>query len=134
MPAVDTNVLIRLLVKDDAAQLASAHKLISDTLSASDTLYVPVTVAIELEWVLRANLKQDKASVLHSLSRLLSSANLSFQADRAVEAALRTYSRSSADFSDCLHAALAMNADELPFWTFDKAAAKLNGARLLTTS
>ena len=131
MAALDTNVLVRLLVEDDVAQLAAAQKLIGKILAASETLYVPVTVAIELEWVLRAGFGFDKSSVSHALSSLLSAAELSFQSAHAVEIALRTYTEGSADFSDCLHVALARAADEHPLWTFDKAASKVDGAKLL---
>ena len=46
-------------------------------------------------------------------------------------AALAHYGRSTSDFSDCLHVAVAALAGEQPLWTFDKAASKVEGARLL---
>ena len=46
--------------------------------------------------------------------------------------ALKRYEAAATDFSDCLHAAMALRAGEQPLWTFDKAAAKVAGARLLT--
>lgn len=48
--------------------------------------------------------------------------------------ALALYQRSGADFSDCMHVALAHAAGQSPLWTFDKVAAKLSGARLLAAS
>ena len=132
MAALDTNVLVRFLVEDDAAQLAAARKLIRRCVAAGETLYIPVTVALELEWVLRASFGFAKQEVVDTLSQLLSAVDLSFESEGALEVALVHYSQGAADFSDCLHAALAGDAGEQPLWTFDKAAAKVQGARLLT--
>jgi len=132
MAALDTNVLVRLLVRDDAAQLATARKLIRKCLGDGEALFVPVTVALELEWVLRSTFGFDKHTVVQTLSDLLSAADLNFESEGAFEMALAQYGRTAADFSDCLHAALAVAAGLPPLWTFDRAASKLEGARLLT--
>ena len=132
MAALDTNVLVRFLVHDDPAQLAAARKLIRKCLGAGQTLYVAVTVALELEWVLRSSFGFAKADIVWTFSQLLSSAELSFESETALELALAHYSQSAADFSDCLHVALAGQAGEQPLWTFDKAASKIEGARLLS--
>ena len=132
MAALDTNVLIRFVVQDDAAQGAAAARLIRSGVQAGSALFVPVTVLLELEWVLRSAFGFDKAAVLHALFRLLGSFELGFESESAVEVAVAQYARSSADFADCLHAALAGQAGEQPLWTFDMAAAKVDGARLLT--
>ncbi len=131
MAALDTNILVRYLVEDDDAQLAAAKKLIRAAVRAGDTLYVPITVMLELEWVLRSNFGFAKDTVTETLSALLSTAELSFESELAIEVALAQYQASSADFSDCIHAALAYAAGESPLWTFDRAAAKVEGARLL---
>jgi predicted nucleic-acid-binding protein len=132
MPALDTNVLVRYIVQDDARQLAAARRLISRCVAEGSTLFVPVTVLLELEWVLRSSFEFGKDDVLLALSSLFSAADLSFESERALEVALQLFRKGSADFADCLHAALATQAGEQPLWTFDKAAAKVNGARLLT--
>jgi len=132
MAALDTNVLVRFLVQDDTAQLATARKLFRRSVDAGESLFVPITVSLELEWVLRSSFGFDKPTVLQTLSQLLSSFELRFEAEGALEMALAHYGQSTADFSDCLHAALAGVAGEQPLWTFDKAAAKVDGARLLT--
>ena len=133
MAALDTNVLVRFLVRDDTAQLATAKALISRYVSKGEALFVPVTVALELEWVLRSNFGFAKAVVTRTLSQLLGTSEMRFESESALELALVHYGRSSADFSDCLHVALATLANEQPLWTFDRAAAKLEGARLLMT-
>jgi predicted nucleic-acid-binding protein len=131
MPALDTNVLVRYIVQDDEAQLASAKRLIRKCISEGRTLFIPVTVAIELEWVLRSSCGYAKDQVMEVLSNLFSAAELTFESERALEVALQLYREGPADFADCLHIALAAQADEQPLWTFDKAAAKVGGARLI---
>lgn len=131
MASLDTNVLVRYLVEDDRAQFAAAKGLIDKALSTGDTLFVPITVTIELEWVLRSGLQMSKDEVIHALERLLSAVQLSFQSEKATLVAIGLYQGGAADFSDCLHTALAQAASETPLWTFDKAAARLEGARLL---
>ena len=132
MAALDTNVLVRFLVQDDAAQLAAARRLIRKCVNAGEALYVPVTVSIELEWVLRSNFGFKKSDVVQTLSLLLASAELSFESETALEVALAQYSQGTADYADCLHVALAAQAGQSPLWTFDKAASKVDGARWLS--
>jgi predicted nucleic-acid-binding protein len=131
MPALDTNVLIRYVVRDDEAQLAAARRLIRKAVSEGQTLFVPVTVALEFEWVLRSSFGYPRDEVLDILSTLLSAAELTFESERALEVALHLYRDGSADFADCLHIALAAQARELPLWTFDKRAGKVSGARTI---
>ena len=131
MPALDTNVLVRYLVADDLAQLRIAQQLIRRCVNQGLTLFVPVTVVLELEWVLRSNFGFAKDDVMAVLSNLFSSAELSFESELALEVALQLYREGTADFADGLHVALAAQAGEQPLWTFDKAAAKISGAQLL---
>ena len=85
MAAIDTNILIRFLVEDDAAQLAQVERLITAAVRAGDTLYVPITVALELEWVLRSNFGFNKSTVVQTLQALLSTTELSFESEPAIE-------------------------------------------------
>jgi predicted nucleic-acid-binding protein len=130
--ALDTNILIRYLVRDDEKQFLQAEKLIRSAIRAGETLYVPVTVLLEVEWVLRTSFTLTKAEVVSAISRLLSASELSFANETAIESALNLYQSHSADFSDCVHIALSHAAGESPLWTFDRAASKVNGAKLLT--
>ena len=132
MPALDTNVLVRYIVQDDPTQLATAKRLIRRCITEGLTLFVPVTVVLELEWVLRSSFAFGKDDVLKTLSSLFSATELTLESERALEVALQLYRQGSADFADCLHVALATQAGEQPLWTFDKGAAKVNGAQLLS--
>lgn len=131
MAALDTNVLVRFLVRDDERQLAAARRFISRCVRDGEVLFVPVTVALELEWVLRSNYGLPKVDVIVQLSDLLGAQELTFESEAALELALRSYTEGNFDFSDCLHAALAAQAGHAPLRTFDKAAAKIAGAALL---
>jgi predicted nucleic-acid-binding protein len=131
MAALDTNILVRYLVQDDAQQAAAASKLIRSALRAGETLYVPVTVTLELEWVLRHSFGFGKEQVTTVLSSLLAAAELSLESEPALEVALALYQKHTADFADCVHIALAHVAGESPLWTFDRAASKIDGAKRL---
>jgi predicted nucleic-acid-binding protein len=131
MPALDTNILVRYIVQDDSNQLAAAQRLIRKCVAEQLTLFVPITVTLELEWVLRSNFEFTKAETVGALSDLFAAAELSFESERALEVALDLYRNKSADFADCVHIALAAQAGEQPLWTFDKAAAKIPGAQIL---
>ena len=128
MAALDTNVLVRYVVQDDSGQLAAARRLVSRFVSEGQPLFVPVTVTLELEWVLRARYGFAKDDILLVLSDLCSASELTFESERAVEVALALYREAKAEFADCLHIALAAEAGKPPLWTFDKAAAQLIGA------
>lgn len=131
MPALDTSVLVRYIVQDDTAQGAVARRLISRCVADRSSLFVPVTVVLELEWVLRAGYGFGKDELLQTLSSLLSAAELRFESERALELALQLFRESVAGFARCLHVALAAQAGEQPLWTFDRAAARIGGEQLL---
>lgn len=132
MPALDTNILVRYVVQDDSAQLAAAKRLITRCVEEAQSLFVPVTVMLELEWVLRSSFEFGKDDVIQVVSSLLSAAELSFESERALEVALHLFREGAAEFADCVHVALASQAGEQPLWTFDKRAARVPGATLLT--
>lgn len=138
MAALDTNVLVRWLVQDDAAQAEAVAALFSAHAAQAapgDRLFVPVTVLLELEWVLRSRYRFDKSAFITTLDALLSTAELALQHDAAIEQALWHYRPAGApDFADCLHTALASHVGQAPLITLDQQAAKLQGARLLAAA
>lgn len=131
MPALDTNVLVRFLVRDDETQFALSRALIAQCVEAGQTLFVPVTVVLELEWVLRSRYARTKPELLQILAHLFSAAELQFESERALEVALQLFREGAADFADGVHVALAAQAGEQPLWTFDQRASQVPGARLL---
>jgi predicted nucleic-acid-binding protein len=132
MASLDTNVLVRYIVEDDADQLEAARRLIGRCVREGGTLHAPVTVILELEWVLRRSFGFAKDDVMRAMSSLFSAAELSFESERALEVALQLYRENTADFADCLHIALAAQAGEPPLWAFDTSAGKVGGAQWLT--
>lgn len=130
MPALDTNVLVRYLVRDDETQFALAQRLIAQCVATGQALFVPVTVVLELDWVLRSRYARTKPELLHILAHLFSAAELQFESERALEVALQLFREGAADFADGVHVAPAAQAGEQPLWTFDRRAS-LPGARLL---
>jgi predicted nucleic-acid-binding protein len=124
MAAVDTNVLVRLLVADDPAQTRRALAY----LEGRRPLWVSTVVLVETVWVLTAVYGWSKAQVLAMLETAANSRDFAFQSVEAVRAATGVYASSKADFSDCLALELARAEGHLPFATFDKATAKLRDA------
>ena len=134
MASVDTNVLVRLLTGDDAVQSGEAREYVRRAEHEGNRLYVPLTVTLELEWVLRSRFGYNKDQVLIALSSLLKTREFDFQDETAVENALNSYRQNRVDFAECLHAGCAASADQLPFLTFDRSAAHIPGAQLVGSS
>ena len=131
MAGLDTNVLVRWLLVDDETHTQRARKVFEAAASRASALFVPSTVVLELEWVLRSRYQLDKAVVLQAFTALLETQELKFQAEEALERALHAYRLSSADFADCLHAGLCAAAGWAPLLTFDEKAARLAGIELM---
>ena len=131
MPGLDTNVMVRWLVDDDAAQVARIHTLFELARRRSETLFVSCTVMLELEWVLRSRYQFDKETVLDAFNALLETQELEFQSEPAIEWALHLFRQGSAEFADCMHAGLCATTGRSPLLTFDKKAAKLPGVELI---
>lgn len=132
MAALDTNVLVRWLTDDDAEQSAIVASLFDAAADKEERLFVPVTVMLETEWVLRSRYRFDKQTVTAALDALLSVAELNVQDELVLEQALWFFKQAgSPDFADCLHVALVRHTAHGPFLTFDKQASRLEGTRLL---
>ena len=134
MPSVDTNVLVRMLAADDAKQATRAKALIQRAARTGESLFVPLTVVLELEWVLRSRYEYPKEQVLSTLSSLLETRELVFQEEAAVEHALHYYRRSRVDFAECLHHGCAASPGQLTLMTFDRSAARIEGAKLVSAA
>jgi predicted nucleic-acid-binding protein len=124
---IDTNVLVRLLVADDALQTRRARALIERALDSDDPILVSLPVIIETEWVLRSRYGFDKPATLSSLRDLLAARELTFEDESAIEEALYRWSEGAAGFVDCLIAAHNRRLGCSATATFDAAAARIPG-------
>jgi predicted nucleic-acid-binding protein len=131
MPGLDTNVLVRWILDDDPRQATRVQRLFEEVRELRSQLFVPSTVMLELEWVLRSRYKLGKSTVLGAFNALLETQELEFQDEPALERAVSLYRQSSADFADCMHAGQCGSAGRAPMITFDDTAARLPNVELL---
>ena len=126
MLAVDTNVLVRLLARDDAKQAAAADQVVAKG------AWVSHLVLAEAVWVLDAVYARPPKQLIAALELLLLHESLVVQDADVVTAALAQFrAKPALGFSDCLVLETARNAGHLPLVTFDKLLAKLAGAQKL---
>jgi predicted nucleic-acid-binding protein len=126
MRAVDTNVLVRLITRDDARQTAAADRWVEDG------AWVSILALAEAMWVLSAVYRRGPAELASAVEMLLNHKELTLQEPDVVEAALKRFrQRPAVGFSDCLLLELAEQAGHLPLGTFDKELSKLDGAEKL---
>lgn len=130
MIGLDTNVLIRYLAQDDAAQSASATALIG-TLSGSVPGFVATVVLVELVWVMRRIYGASKPELIVILDKLFRMQELVIENRDVAFAALRSFATSKADFADCLIARAGRQAGCKYTVTFDKAATNEGDMHLL---
>ena len=126
MRAVDTNVLVRLITRDDTAQASSADRFVTPG------AWVSVLALAEATWVLAAVYDRSPGEIATAVEMLLNHTDLSIQDSDVVTAALdRFRERPSVGFSDCLLLELARKAGHLPLGTFDRSLARLDGVERL---
>jgi predicted nucleic-acid-binding protein len=123
MRAVDTNVLVRLLTRDDPRQAAQADAFIESG------AWVSVVALAEATWVLGTVYDRDADQIARALEMLLNHQSLTLQEPEAVAAAIDVFrKRPALGFSDCLLVELARKAGHLPLGTFDRHLSKIDGA------
>lgn len=126
MRAVDTNVLVRLITRDDARQAASADKFVEKG------AWVPVLALAEAAWVLESVYEIGAAGLVTAVEMLLNHKDLTLQESDTVAAALELFrSRPSLGFSDCMTLEISRKAGRLPLGTFDRDLGKVEGAQKL---
>ena len=119
MRALDTNVLVRALVQDDPTQARRAQAFLN-----AQPVYIPVTVILELEWVLRSRYRYSPKAIAEAMEKLAILENAVVGEQAAVIIAARKM-RQGWDFADALHHALAAGCDD--FATFDTNLARRAG-------
>ena len=126
MRAVDTNVLVRLVVRDNPEQVRLA-----ESFSASGA-WVSHLVLAEAMWVLDAVYDRTPEQIAGAIDMLLNHKDLTIQDAEVVTSALEHFrKRPALGFSDCLVLEIARKAGHTPLGTFDRDLAKLDGAKRL---
>jgi len=114
MTALDTNVLVRIITNDDRLQAARAAKFLRE----QESVFVPKTVLLELEWVLRSAYRIGSPAIVSALRGILTVINIEIEDEAAVRQAIEWYEE-GIDFADGLHVASA--GSDRKFATFDNA-------------
>lgn len=126
MRAVDTNVLVRLLARDDEKQASAAEAFVRSG------AWVSHLVLAEALWVLSSVYNSTPQQLAAAVGMLLEHENLVLQDSDTVTAALRHFrANPSIGFSDCLILEIARKAGHLPVATFDRGFSKLDGMQRL---
>ena len=126
MRAIDSNVLVRLLTRDDVDQVGAADAFISKG------AWVSHLVLAETFWVLDSVYELSRAQIATAAEMLLNHRELSLQDADVVSAALDHYrQRPAGEFSDCLVLEIARKAGHLPVATFDRNFSRLDDVQRL---
>jgi predicted nucleic-acid-binding protein len=126
MRAVDTNVLVRLVTRDDARQVAAAEMFIAKG------AWVPHLALAEATWVLSSVYDRKPTAIADAIEMLLNHEHLSLQDPETVTAAIERFrERPKLGFSDCLVLEVALKAGHMPLGTFDRYLGKVDGAERL---
>jgi predicted nucleic-acid-binding protein len=126
MLAVDTNVLVRLIARDDADQVRLAEEFVAKG------AWVSHLVLAETLWVLDSVFELSRVQIATAVEMLLNHKELTIQDGEVVALAIDQYrKRQSVDFSDCLVLEIARKAGHLPVATFDRDFAKLDDVQRL---
>ncbi len=127
MIGLDTNVLARIVLADDAKQTRQALELLSACDASGELIAVSLSVILELEWVLRSAAKLDKPAVITVFRQLLETAPLEIDNEAALEHALYLYEGegAKADFAECLFSAQYHRIGCRDMASFDKKAQRM---------
>lgn len=123
MIGLDTNVLVRYIVQDDAAQAKAATHLIEGRCTAADPGFIGVIVLCEIAWVLQRGYRYDCATLAAVLRTMLTAVELHIEESETVWRALRAFESGKADFADYLIGAHNSGRHVHPTFTFDRRAA-----------
>ncbi len=124
MRTVDTNLLVRLIVRDDLKQVDAAEEFVAGG------AWISHLVLAETIWVLDAVHERSAAQLVAAIEMLLNHAQLSMQEADVVEPALARFrARPALGFADCLALEIARKAGHFPLGTFDRSLSKLEGAQ-----
>jgi predicted nucleic-acid-binding protein len=123
---LDTNVLVRYLMQDDARQSPRASRLV-DSLTPDAPGFVPLVALVEMVWVLGKNYGLTRAQIATVLEALLRSKELLIDRAELANQALVSFASGSADFADALIERIAAAAGCTATFSFDAVAVKSAG-------
>jgi predicted nucleic-acid-binding protein len=132
MIGIDTNVLLRLLVRDHDAQVRAAERFIVTHCSKADPGFVSRIVIAEIAWALKRFYGYERREIAAAIRALLNVAEFEIESADEMHAAIADFEGSSAGFADCLLARTNASTGCDYTITFDRKAAKLTGFKLLT--
>ena len=127
MRALDSNVLVRFLVEDDAKQSAAAAALIERAAAADESLFVSDVVVCEVVWVLGTAYRVSRTQIASTLRELFRARALVFEAAAELARALDAFAAGRGDFADYLVREHARAAGCSTVVTFDKTLLKEAG-------
>jgi len=128
--AFDTNVIVRLLVRDDEEQYHRAE-LVLRRVTAGPGARISGVVLAEVAWVLRGAYKFDRATIAAALQRLIAVDGVHVEDGATTRLALATFEAGSADFANYFILESARHAGALPVHTFDERLSRSDGAQLV---
>ena len=131
MIGLDTNVLVRYIMQDDAKQSALATRLV-ESLSTESPGFVALVSVVELGWVLSSAYELDRAQLSEAFAALLRTKEIVIDRAETVWKALRVFQSANADFADCLIERSASAAGCQRTMTFDRGAVKGCGMTLVS--
>jgi len=129
---IDTNVLLRFILKDDPIQTPQARALFQ-SLSSENPGWISLASVLEIVWVLSSRKNMDRVTVSQTISDLLFLDALIVEQADVVASAIEFFNSSRADFADCLILASVRVAGCSRTVTFDQVAARDLGMELLGT-
>jgi predicted nucleic-acid-binding protein len=132
--AIDTNLLVRLLVQDDAAQSAAVETLLRETRESGQTCFISDLVLCELEWVLRSCYKAPRSRVFSSVQELLDQHLLDFEDRVRLRQVAQAYQLGKAELSDYLIGAKSQASGAAATYTFDRKLRKEDGFVVLPSA
>lgn len=131
MIALDTNVLVRLVTRDNEAQAQRAKAMFDAHGKEHGGLFVSDIVLAELCWTLSRSYELERTDIARTVRALLDNSSIAFESPLAVRNALASFETTAADFPDCLIVAKASHAGCSHTLTFDQRMKSLPGVQLL---
>jgi predicted nucleic-acid-binding protein len=131
MKALDTNVLVRFLVKDDEKQAQITYQVFTQAEYKQEVLFVSLLVVLETIWVLQSVYEISDQDIISAFSELMQMPVLKFESQQVMQDLVSTARTDSFDLSDLLIAHSAKNSGCRNVLTFDKKASKFKLFQLL---